>query len=55
MGVSELSVTDSFIMGVLRGWRLLQAACLNPEETRDILSATQNSLDFEAITPDAMG
>ena len=50
MGVNELSVTDSFIMGVLQGWRLLQAACLNPEETRDILSATQNSLDFEAIS-----
>ena len=31
-GVSELSPTDSFIMGVLRGWRLLQAACLNAEE-----------------------
>eukprot|EP00438_Fugacium_kawagutii_P021819 Skav230869 [mRNA] locus=scaffold1335:307503:315465:- [translate_table: standard] len=46
----ELSLTDSFIMGVLRGWRLLQAACLSPEETRDILSTTQNKLDFEAIS-----
>jgi ribonuclease HI len=49
-GVSELSPTDSFIMGVLRGWRLLQAACLNAEETRDILSTTQNRLEFEAIS-----
>ena len=37
-------------MGVLRGWRLLQAACLNAEETRDILSTTQNKLEFEAIS-----
>ena len=49
-GVNELSPTDSFIMGVLRGWRLLQAACLNAEETRDILSTTQNRLEFEAIS-----
>ena len=47
---TELSFTDSFIMGVLRGWRLLQAACLSAEETRDILSTTQNSLDFSAIS-----
>ena len=37
-------------MGVLCGWRLLQAACLNAEETRDILSTTQNKLEFEAIS-----
>ena len=37
-------------MGVLRGWRLLKAASLTPEETRDILSTTQNKLDFEAIS-----
>ena len=47
--MNELSPTDSFIMGVLRGWKL-QAACLNAEETRDILSATQNKLEFEAIS-----
>ena len=46
----ELSVTDSFIMGVLRGWRLLQAASLSAEETRDILSTTHNKLDFEEIS-----
>ena len=48
--VDELSLADSFIMKVLRGWRLLQAATLTPEETRDILSTTQNKLDFEAIS-----
>ena len=48
--VSEVSLADSFIMGVLRGWRLLKAASLTPEETRDILSTTQNKLDFEAIS-----
>ena len=50
LAVHELSPTDSFIMGVLRGWRLLQAACLSAEETRDILSTTQNKLEFEAIS-----
>ena len=50
MALNELSIADSFIMGVLRGWRLLQAACLSPEETRDILSTTQNKLDFDAIS-----
>ncbi|CAE7329699.1 GIP, partial [Symbiodinium microadriaticum] len=47
--VNELSVTDSFIMGVLRGWRLLQAAGLSAEEKRDILGATKNSLDYDTI------
>ncbi|CAE7443123.1 Cacna1h [Symbiodinium natans] len=48
--VNEMTVTDSFIMGVLRGWRLLQAAGLSAEEKRDILSATKNSLDYEVIS-----
>ena len=48
--VSEMSVTDSFIMGVLRGWRLLQASGLSAEEKRDILSATKNSLDYEVVS-----
>lgn len=47
--VSDISLADSFIMGVLRGWRLLQAACLSPEETRDILSTTQNKLDSRQL------
>ena len=48
--VNETSLADSFIMQVLRGWRLLQAASLSAEETRDILSTTQNKLTFEAIS-----
>ena len=48
--VNEMTVADSFIMGVLRGWRLLQAAGLSAEEKRDILSATKNSLDYEVIS-----
>ena len=37
-------------MDVLRGWRLLQAAGLNAEEKRDILSTTKNSLDYTVIS-----
>ena len=50
-GVDEtgMSLADSFILGVLRGWRLLQAASLNHEEKRDILTATSNSLDYHAV------
>ena len=47
--IDELSMADSFIMGVLRGWRLLQAAGLSAEEKRDILSTTKNSLDYEVV------
>ena len=47
--VNEMTVADSFIMGVLRGWRLLQAAGLSAEEKRDILSSTKNSLDYEVV------
>ncbi|OLP94250.1 Copia protein [Symbiodinium microadriaticum] len=47
--LDELSLADSFILGVLRGWRLLQAAGLTAEEKRDILSSTKNSLDYETI------
>ena len=45
-----MSVADSFIMDVLRGWRLLQAAGLNAEEKRDTLSTTKNSLDYTVIS-----
>ena len=48
--LDELTLADSFIMNVLRGWRLLQAAGLSPDEMRDILSTTKNSLDFEMIS-----
>ena len=47
--VNEMTVADSFIMGVLRGWRLLQAAGLSAEEKRDILSSTKNSLDYDVV------
>ena len=47
--IDELTIADSFIMGVLRGWRLLQASGLSPDEMRDILSATKNSLDYDMI------
>ncbi|CAE7252767.1 unnamed protein product [Symbiodinium sp. CCMP2592] len=47
--IDELAIADSFIMEVLRGWRLLQAAGLTAEEKRDILSTTKNSLDYEVI------
>ena len=49
VAIDELSVADSFIMGVLRGWRLLQAAGLTAEEKRDILSTTKNSLDYDTV------
>ena len=48
--LSELSFADSFVLGVLRGYRLLQAAGLSPEERRDILSSTGGSLEFEHVT-----
>ena len=47
--IDELTIADSFIMSVLRGWRLLQASGLSPDEMRDILSATRNSLDYDMI------
>ena len=43
------SLADSFVLGVLRGFRLLQAAGLNADEKRDIVSATRGSLEFEVI------
>ena len=41
---------DSFILEVLRGWRLLQAASLTLEERRDVLSSSANRLDFESVS-----
>ena len=48
--LDEMGIADSFIMGVLRGWRLLQAAGLTHEEKRDILSTTQNRMDYDSIS-----
>ena len=42
------SVEDSFILQVLRGFRLLQASGLTPDEMRDIVAATKGSLDFNS-------
>ncbi|CAE6970715.1 unnamed protein product [Symbiodinium natans] len=47
---AEEDTYDSFILDVLRGWRLLQAASLSLDERRDVLSATRNRLDFESIS-----
>jgi len=49
-GINELSLADSFVLGVLRGFRLLQAAGLSPEDKRDILGTTRGSLEFETVT-----
>ena len=43
-------LADSFVLGVLRGFRILQAAGLTPDERRVILSSTHGSLEFEEIT-----
>ena len=48
-GTNSLSFTDSFVLGVLRGFRLLQAAGLSPEDKRDIIGATRGSLEFDVI------
>ena len=45
-----LTSADSFVLDVLRGWRLLQAASLSKNEWRDILSSTGNKLDFESVS-----
>ena len=41
-----LGPLDSFILEVLRGWRLLVAASLSNEEWRDVLAATGIKLDW---------
>jgi hypothetical protein len=40
---------DSFILEQLRGWRLLMAAALSPEEWRSILASTGNRLDYVSV------
>ena len=44
-----LGPMDSFILDVLRGWRLLVAASLSNDEWRDILASTGNKLDYTSI------
>ena len=45
----SLGPMDTFILDVLRGWRLLVAASLSADEWRDILASTGNKLDYHAI------
>ncbi|CAE7561074.1 unnamed protein product [Symbiodinium sp. CCMP2592] len=47
--IDELSMADSFILEVLRGWRLMQASGLTADERRDILASTKNSMDYAVI------
>ncbi|CAE7826823.1 unnamed protein product, partial [Symbiodinium sp. CCMP2456] len=48
--IDELSMADSFILEVLRGWRLMQASGLTADERRDILASTKNSMDYAVIS-----
>ena len=48
--ITEMTLADSFVLGVLRGFRLLQSAGLSPDERRDIIGATKGSLEFEKVT-----
>ena len=46
-----LSPMDTFILDVLRGWRLLVAASLSSEEWRDVLATTTNNkLDYLSVS-----
>ena len=45
-----LSITDSFILEQLRGWRLLTSASLSSDEWRDVLGTTQGKLDYQSIS-----
>ena len=45
----SLGPMDTFMLDVLRGWRLLVAASLSADEWRDILASTGNKLDYHAI------
>ena len=49
-GDAMLSVADSFILGQLRGWRLLTSASLTSNEWRDVLGTTQGKLDYDSIS-----
>lgn len=46
----SLGPMDTFILDVLRGWRLLVAASLSQEEWRDVLATTGNKLDYLNIS-----
>ena len=46
----QLNEFDSFILRQLRGWRLLQGACLNAEEWRAVMASTSNRLDYANVS-----
>ena len=46
---TSTSSLDSFILEQLRGWRLLTAAALSPEEWRSVLASTGNKLDYTSV------
>ena len=48
--INELTFADSFVLGLLRGFWILQAAGLTPDERRVILSSTRGFVEFEEIT-----
>ena len=48
--MSELTLADSFVLGVLHGFRVLQTAGLSPEDKRDILGTIRGILEFEVVT-----
>ena len=45
----EFTDQDSFILRMLRGWRLLRAASLSDAERRDVLAASQNRTDYQSV------
>eukprot|EP00438_Fugacium_kawagutii_P003967 Skav207534 [mRNA] locus=scaffold756:114473:122071:+ [translate_table: standard] len=48
-GAGTLNDYDSFILKQLRGWRLLQGACLSHEEWRSVMASTANRLDYPNV------
>ena len=46
----ELGEGELWVLNILRGYRLLKAASLHPDERRDVLAATQNKLDYAAVS-----
>ena len=48
--VGQLGPMDTFILDVLRGWRLLVAASLSADEWRDVLATTNNKLDYLSVS-----
>ena len=47
--IKEMNELDSFILDTLRGWRLVAAANLHPDEKRDVLTATQTKMEYQIV------